>query len=158
MYEQLLQADVVIADLSTSNKNAFYELGVRHALRPYTTLVICADGIKTPPFDVNHVLIRQYHHMGDGIDFEEVERFSKVLTEAIVEIYNKPDRPKDSPVYSFLDGLTPPQLAAAMQGVAEAAAKSSPGTAEPAGDGEMYGALMEQVDEAQKEDDFITAK
>ena len=34
MYEQLLNADVVVADLSTSNKNAFYELGVRHALRP----------------------------------------------------------------------------------------------------------------------------
>jgi hypothetical protein len=37
MYEQLLKADVVVADLSTSNRNAIYELGVRHALRPYTT-------------------------------------------------------------------------------------------------------------------------
>jgi hypothetical protein len=34
MYEQLLMADVVVADVSTSNCNAFYELGVRHALRP----------------------------------------------------------------------------------------------------------------------------
>jgi hypothetical protein len=34
MYEQLLTADVVVADLSTSNRNAIYELGVRHALRP----------------------------------------------------------------------------------------------------------------------------
>ena len=31
MYDQLLTADVVIADISTSNANAFYELGVRHA-------------------------------------------------------------------------------------------------------------------------------
>src|ERR1043165_4457836 len=59
MYEQLLNADVVVADLSTSNKNAFYELGVRHALKPYTTLVICEDGIKTFPFDINHVAVRQ---------------------------------------------------------------------------------------------------
>src|SRR6478672_8506885 len=36
MYEQLLKADVVVADISTSNRNAIYELGVRHALRPYT--------------------------------------------------------------------------------------------------------------------------
>ena len=28
MYEQLLKADVVVADLSTSNRNAIYELGV----------------------------------------------------------------------------------------------------------------------------------
>ena len=58
MYEQLLNADVVVADLSTSNKNAFYELGVRHALKPYTTLVVCEDGIKTFPFDINHVAVR----------------------------------------------------------------------------------------------------
>src|SRR5436305_576866 len=82
MYERLLNADVVVADLSTSNNNAFYELGVRHALKPYTTIVICEDGIKTFPFDVNHVAVRQYHHMGDGIDFDEVERFRDVLTSA----------------------------------------------------------------------------
>ena len=46
MYQQLWNADVVVADLSTSNKNAFYELGVRHALRPFTTVVIAEDGIK----------------------------------------------------------------------------------------------------------------
>jgi hypothetical protein len=40
MYENLLEADLVIADLSTSNVNAIYELGVRHALRPRTTIVI----------------------------------------------------------------------------------------------------------------------
>src|SRR5688572_29467113 len=41
LYDRLLSADVVIVDLSTSNKNAFYELGIRHALRPNTTIVIC---------------------------------------------------------------------------------------------------------------------
>ena len=39
MYERLLKADVVVADVSTYNCNAFYELGVRHALRPYTTII-----------------------------------------------------------------------------------------------------------------------
>src|SRR3712207_8241538 len=43
MYEQLLKADVVVADLSTSNSNAFYELGVRHALRQYTTIIIRSE-------------------------------------------------------------------------------------------------------------------
>ena len=40
MYELLLDADLVIADLSTANPNAIYELGVRHALRPNTTIII----------------------------------------------------------------------------------------------------------------------
>src|SRR5262249_39619338 len=46
MYENLLNADVAIADLSTSNENALYELGVRHALRPFTTIVIAESQFK----------------------------------------------------------------------------------------------------------------
>jgi hypothetical protein len=162
MYEQLLKADVVVADLSTSNKNAYYELGVRHALRPYTTLIICEDGVKSFPFDTNRNLIRQYHHMGDTIDVEEAERFREVLTEAIVGVYNRDPRPKDSPIYSFLHQLTPPQLAEALGDVAEAAAKSSPAAAaeddqDDAG-AQTHSFLMQRVDKAQKEGDFKRAK
>jgi tetratricopeptide (TPR) repeat protein len=164
MYEQLLNADVVVADLSTSNKNAFYELGVRHALRPYTTVVIAEDGIKTFPFDVNHVAVRQYHHLGEDIGYDEVMRFRDLLTKAIVEIGKKEPPAKDSPVYTFLNGLKPPALAAAVQGVAEAAAKSV-----PAADGEfkrevesknakVYSVLMEEVEEAKKAENFDEAK
>lgn len=160
MYEELLSADVVIADLSTSNKNAFYELGVRHALRPSTTIVICEDGIKTPPFDVNHILIRQYHHMGEGIDFGEVERFRDLLSSAITKIYAEDPRPKDSPVYTFLNELTPPERNKALKGVAEAAAKASPAAVGDAGQGSglIYSEIMEEVNEAQEKSDFIMAK
>ncbi|HVF13495.1 MAG TPA: hypothetical protein VM942_02790, partial [Acidimicrobiales bacterium] len=73
MYRQLLDADVVVADISTCNPNALYELGVRHALRPFTTIIIAED--KMPyPFDVNHTVIRTYAHLGVGIDAEEAVR------------------------------------------------------------------------------------
>jgi len=159
MYQQLLTADVVVADLSTSNKNAFYELGVRHALRPHTTIVICEDGSKSFPFDVNHVLVRQYHHMGEGIDFDEVERFRAALTGAIRDILARNPPSYDSPVYTFLNGLTPPALAAAMQGVAVAVAKTAPvvDAASQTGD-VIYSEMMQQVDEAQADGDFVTAK
>src|SRR2546423_12831779 len=72
MYQLLLKADVVVADLSTSNRNAIYELGVRHALRPYTTVVIAEDQImKSPFFDLNHIVIRQYQHLGEDIGVSE---------------------------------------------------------------------------------------
>ncbi len=48
MYEQLLTADVVVADVSTMNPNAFYELGVRHALRPHTTIIISESKLEFP--------------------------------------------------------------------------------------------------------------
>src|SRR5215204_2144629 len=158
MYERLLMADVVVADLSTSNKNAFYELGVRHALRPHTTIVICEDGAKSFPFDVNHVLVRQYHHMGDGIDFEEVERFRSALTQAIKDILATRPQPKDSPVYTFLHDLTPPALAKAMEGVAEEVAKTAR-SHPPATTGTVVlSELLQEVDEAQAAGDFVTAK
>src|SRR5262249_148653 len=71
MYDNLLSADLVIADLSTSNANAIYELGVRHALRPERTIVM-ADEKFSFPFDLNHVCILKYKHGGGDIGYKEV--------------------------------------------------------------------------------------
>jgi hypothetical protein len=162
MYEQLLNADVVVADLSTSNNNAYYELGVRHALRPHTTLIIAEDGIKKFPFDVNRNLVRQYKHLGDDIGVGEARRFSRLLTDAIVQIIGKDPRDKDSPVYTYLHGLTPPALRAAAEAVAEALGGN--GSA-PDGNGGNeataplpHSLMMRQVDEAQQRGDWVTAK
>jgi hypothetical protein len=157
MYEQLLKADVVIADLSASYKNAFYELGVRHALRPYTTIVICEDGVKSFPFDPHHIVIRQYHHMGDGIDFEEVMRFRALLKDAIEKLLEAQPRPLDSPVYTFLAGLTPPTQGTAAAVASETQDARREEASERAPD-MAYGELMEQADEAQKAGDFEKAR
>ena len=47
MFQQLLVADLVIADITTNNPNAFYELGIRHALQEKRTFLIRA-GAPTP--------------------------------------------------------------------------------------------------------------
>jgi tetratricopeptide (TPR) repeat protein len=53
MFQFLLASDVVIADLSIDNANAYYELGVRHALREKRTFLIRAEGLSNPvPFDL----------------------------------------------------------------------------------------------------------
>ncbi len=109
MYERLLNADLVIADLSTYNVNAAFELGVRYALKPYTTIVIADDKFKSP-FDVNHVVIRQYKHLGEDIGSSEAERFTEVLKTAIQAILNAKDKDNDSPVYIYLPQLRPPQV------------------------------------------------
>ncbi len=54
MFARLLLSEFVIADLSTANANVFYELGVRHAAKPYTTIPIFAT-VGGLPFDVNMV-------------------------------------------------------------------------------------------------------
>ena len=88
MYRELLKADVVIADLSTANANAFYELGIRHALRPHTTIVISEDKLAYP-FDFNHIKITSYTHLGEGIEYEEVERFRKILGETLQAVLDR---------------------------------------------------------------------
>jgi len=105
MYERLLMADLVIADLSTANINAFFELGVRYALRPKTTIVIAEKNFEMG-FDMGHVVIRKYEHLGPGIDYEEVERVKAELTRVCREIPHTEQI--DSPVYTFLTDLAAP--------------------------------------------------
>src|SRR5215475_13507870 len=40
MFEKLVLAELVIADISVHNANVFYELGLRHALRDRPTILI----------------------------------------------------------------------------------------------------------------------
>src|SRR3954463_6062279 len=53
MFERLLLADLVIADISIHNANVYYELGIRHGLRARTTILIrtTTDGTDVP-FDL----------------------------------------------------------------------------------------------------------
>lgn len=105
MYQELLNADVVIADLSTGNPNVFYQLGLRHALRPSSTLIIAENNLAYP-FDLGHVSIIPYEHLGDSIDYSEVLRFQQVLGKILDAVLNSHEI--DSPVYTFLNDLIPP--------------------------------------------------
>ena len=51
MFARLLLAEFVVADLTLANPNVFYELGIRHAAKPFTTVPIYAN-VSALPFDV----------------------------------------------------------------------------------------------------------
>jgi hypothetical protein len=129
MYEQLLKADVVVADLSTSNRTAIYELGVRHALRPYTTIVIAEDQImKSPFFDLSHIEIRTYRHLGEDIGVHEMRRFSAELTNAIKQsLATESNLRGDSPVYKSIGELSPPAIAEEVKAATASSASASMG-------------------------------
>lgn len=107
MYEWILNADIVIADISTLNPNALYELGVRHALRPNATIVISEDKTKYP-FDLNHTLISKYEHLGKDIGVSEAKRFKDELKATVLEVLKT--NKNDSPVYTYLPKLQPPKF------------------------------------------------
>lgn len=107
MYEMLLRADLVIADISTGNVNAVYELGVRHALRPNSTIIMKEEEGKIY-FDLDHVSAFKYKHLGEDIGAREAKRAEAELCGLISSVLIA-DRP-DSPVYTFLPKLQQPLL------------------------------------------------
>lgn len=151
MYQELLQADLVIADLSTLNANALYELGIRHALRPFTTIVISENKLMYP-FDLNHVVIHSYQHLGDAIDYEEVERFRGALGDVIQTVLEKKE--SDSPVYTYLHSLIPPQLQKQIEKAVNESVK-----AEPAPEiGKALSLIIQEAEDAIETKDFAKAR
>src|SRR4051812_35425601 len=51
MFERLILCEYAVADLTLANANVYYELGIRHAIRPYSTVLAFANGIRLP-FDL----------------------------------------------------------------------------------------------------------
>jgi tetratricopeptide (TPR) repeat protein len=112
MYDALFRADLVVADLSTSNLNAAYELGVRYGMRPRATIIVAEQQFKNP-FDFSHIVIRRYEHLGSDVGRREAARFKAELMAAIKQIVD--NDAVDSPVYTFLR-LEPPAEGARPRG------------------------------------------
>jgi tetratricopeptide (TPR) repeat protein len=132
---------------------------VRHALRPYTTIIISEDQFKFP-FDVNRNKILKYKHLGEDIGVGEAKRFAAQLKSTITEILAKTPPPDDSPVYTFLQGLRRLKLPDDMTANAQALAERRQQAAElpPGAPDQTHGELMRQVDEAQAAGNFEMAK
>jgi hypothetical protein len=60
MFERLLLCDYAVADLSMANANVYYELGIRHATRPWSTVLLFREGFRLP-FDVGPLRAQPYH-------------------------------------------------------------------------------------------------
>ncbi|CAH8242707.1 conserved hypothetical protein [Vibrio aestuarianus] len=107
MYALLMQADLVIADITTYNPNAIYELGIRHGVRPQSTIILKEKNGKIP-FDLDHNRMCMYTHMGEDIGYEEVVRCKKYLIK-LIENVTENDQ-VDSPLYQFINNVNPPIL------------------------------------------------
>lgn len=106
MYALLINADLVIADITTLNPNAIYELGVRHAVRPYSTIIMAQKSCKIP-FDLNHSRFLTYDDIGEHLDELEAKVIQDELKKFVVESKNNTT---DSPLYTFLPKVQPPTI------------------------------------------------
>jgi hypothetical protein len=149
MFDLLLKADLVVADLSTSNPNALYELGVRHALKPYATILIKEEDGRFH-FDLNHVVTMQYKHLGPDIGMREAQAKRTELKDKIIAIMKAQET--DSPVFTFIPGLGRAQVAeAAIQPRMSTSAFHEAITTAVAGHGRLT-AIIAQAQQAGRED------
>src|SRR5262245_23269894 len=98
MFQRLLTADLVVADLSIHNANVFYELGIRHALCDRHTFMLRCRG-DTFPFDLQTDRYFEYHKEAPGASLES-------LVEAIRRTMDSTTA--DSPVFLALPNLHAP--------------------------------------------------
>jgi hypothetical protein len=59
MFARILLSDFMVADLTLQNPNVFYELGIRHLAKPFTTIPIFAT-TSALPFDLATILKKSF--------------------------------------------------------------------------------------------------
>ncbi len=107
MFEELLIADLVVADLSIPNPNVWYEVGVRHALR--SRGVVLLFGGKAPSaFDLYTDRKLRYSLAGDGPDAQTLQADIAALTAMIKATMAAWHERRISPVYQHLPQLQEP--------------------------------------------------
>lgn len=101
MFERLILCDYAVADLTTANANVFYELGVRHAVRPWSTVLLFAEGGGQLPFDVAQLRAMPYRLTAEGIPADPATA-KAALVERLVESQNAAT---DSPLFQLVEGF-----------------------------------------------------
>jgi uncharacterized protein DUF4071 len=101
MFERLVLCEFAVADLTTANANVFYELGLRHAVKPFSTTLIFAANSGALPFDVAPLRGLPYTLGADGKPLRPADD-----SEALVQrLIGARAGAADSPVFQLLDGF-----------------------------------------------------
>jgi hypothetical protein len=102
MFERLVLCEYAVADLTTANANVFYELGVRHAARPFSTVLLFADRGRLP-FDLSPMRAIPYQLTDEGAP-RDAAGVRRILAERLDDARRSR---YDSPVFQLVDGLAP---------------------------------------------------
>jgi len=100
MYERLILCDYAVADLTTANANVFYELGLRHGIKPSSTVMVFSAG-SALPFDVMPLRGLPYALGPEGAPSNTATDCA-ALTKLLVAAR---DGIPDSPVFQMVDGF-----------------------------------------------------
>lgn len=101
MFERLILCRYAVADLTSANANVFYELGVRHAVRQWSTVLLFAEGSTQLPFDVAPLRAMPYRLSPDGKPVN-VDVIKPALVKRLIEAKSAKT---DSPIFQLVEGF-----------------------------------------------------
>ena len=107
MFQELLVADLVVADLTIENPNVWYELGVRHALRARGVVIVCGGRV-TSAFDVYTNRKLRYSLKDGAPDPDQVKEDQRKLADMVMATMDAWHGRKISPVYDLMPNLQEP--------------------------------------------------
>lgn len=108
MFQELLVADLVVADLTLDSPNVWYELGVRHALRERGVVLIQGPR-PTQPFDI-YTQRKLRYQLKEGVpDPASLKTDRKALADMARNTLAASADRTVSPVYALLDHLREPR-------------------------------------------------
>ena len=102
MYEKIVLSKYCVADLTNLNPNVYYELGMRYAVKPFSTIPIMASTHFPLPFDMNVNRLIAYQ-VDENYNLTNREADIESLAEAL--LYAKKMKGTDSPLYDLVDGI-----------------------------------------------------
>jgi hypothetical protein len=106
MFERLMLCHYAVADITGANPNVFYELGIRHALRPRSTVILFREGTVLP-FDI--VLVRGISYKADGAGMPiETESATSAMVTQLGAARENPH--PDSPIFQLIDIMPQPLI------------------------------------------------
>src|SRR5438093_4706064 len=100
MFARLLLAEFVVADLTLANANVFYELGIRHTAKPFTTVPIFAN-IGALPFDVALVRAVGYQLKNGKLTEAAAQKLKSELAKRLCDAMNDAAT-DDSPLFQLI--------------------------------------------------------
>jgi len=100
MFARLLLAEFVVADLTLANPNVFYELGIRHAAKPFTTVPIFAN-VSALPFDVALVRAVGYELKKGKLTKAAAQKLKSQLSKRLSDAINGATT-HDSPLFQLI--------------------------------------------------------
>ena len=105
MFERLVLCEYAVADLTTANANVFYELGLRHAARPHSTILLFSRDGRQLPFDVGSLRAMPYELHPDGTP-ADIETTKAALVKNLRDARQAATHHAipDSPVFQLVEG------------------------------------------------------